>query len=131
MRRKSCLPRSEWQLEVEALGLTWHTHADGSPYWDESACYVFSAAEVDALEEATGDLHRLCMQAVDHVISHNRFEEIGIPPAAIPLIQRSWQEKAPSLYGRFDLAYDGVNPPKMLEYNADTPTSLLEAAVIQ
>ncbi len=30
-----------------------------------------------------------------------------------------------------DLAYDGVGIPKMLEYNADTPTSLLEAAVIQ
>ena len=35
------------------------------------------------------------------------------------------------MYGRFDLAYDGVNPPKLLEYNADTPTSLLEAAVVQ
>ncbi len=35
------------------------------------------------------------------------------------------------IYGRFDLAYDGQNPPKLLEYNADTPTSLLEAAVIQ
>ena len=35
------------------------------------------------------------------------------------------------MYGRFDLAYDGTTPPKLLEYNADTPTSLLEAAVIQ
>ena len=36
-----------------------------------------------------------------------------------------------TLYGRFDLAYDGTFAPKLLEYNADTPTSLLEAAVIQ
>jgi glutathionylspermidine synthase len=28
-------------------------------------------------------------------------------------------------------AYDGRNPPKLLEYNADTPTSLLESAIIQ
>jgi glutathionylspermidine synthase len=27
--------------------------------------------------------------------------------------------------------FDGNNPPKMLEYNADTPTALLEASVIQ
>ena len=27
--------------------------------------------------------------------------------------------------------YDGCHPPKLLEYNADTPTSLLEAAVVQ
>ena len=131
MRRIPCRPRTEWQLEVEALGLTWHTHADGTPYWNESACYVFSAAQIDELEAATNDLHQLCVQAVAHVIDHNRFAELGIPPAAVPLIQRSWREKAPSLYGRFDLAYDGTHPPKMLEYNADTPTSLLEAAVIQ
>jgi glutathionylspermidine synthase len=37
----------------------------------------------------------------------------------------------PALYGRFDVLYDGSSPPKLLEYNADTPTSLLEAAVIQ
>ncbi len=34
------------------------------------------------------------------------------------------------LYGRFDFAYDGRNI-KMLEYNADTPTGLLEASVAQ
>jgi glutathionylspermidine synthase len=56
---------------------------------------------------------------------------LGIPPGAVPLIERSWEAEPPSLYGRFDLAYDGDNPPKLLEYNADTPTSLLEAAVVQ
>src|SRR3974377_1024396 len=44
---------------------------------------------------------------------------------------RSWEEREPSIYGRFDLAYDGVGAPKLLEYNADTPTALLEASVIQ
>ena len=37
----------------------------------------------------------------------------------------------PRIYGRFDLRLRRLNPPKLLEYNADTPTSLLEAAVIQ
>ncbi len=131
MRRLRCLPRNGWQLEVEALGLIWHTHDNGSPYWNESAYYVFSAAQVDKLEQATNDLHQLCLQAVAHVVTNDRFAEIGIPQAAIPLIRRSWQDLSPSLYGRFDLAYDGTRPPKLLEYNADTPTSLLEAAVVQ
>ena len=46
------------------------------------------------------------------------------------LIEQSWRENAPHLYGRFDFGYDGDNL-KMFEYNADTPTSLLEAAVVQ
>src|SRR5207237_1372460 len=36
-----------------------------------------------------------------------------------------------SLYGRLDLSFDGRGPAKLLEYNADTPTSLFEAAVFQ
>ena len=56
---------------------------------------------------------------------------MGIPESAAALIENSWESEPPSLYGRFDLAYDGVHPPKLLEYNADTPTSLLEAAAVQ
>ena len=41
------------------------------------------------------------------------------------------QSETLSLDSRFDLAYDGTTPPKMLEYNADTPTTLIEAAVAQ
>ena len=46
-------------------------------------------------------------------------------------MRASWRAREPALAGRFDLAYDGVNPPKLLEYNADTPTALLEASVVQ
>lgn len=39
---------------------------------------------------------------------------------------------SPTVYGRFDLWYDGAgSPPKLFEFNAQTPTSLVEAAVIQ
>lgn len=57
--------------------------------------------------------------------------DLAIPPKAIAAIKSSWDAEPPSVYGRFDLAYDGSTPPKLLEYNADTPTSLLEAAVVQ
>ncbi len=57
---------------------------------------------------------------------------MAIPAPVAAVIQESWrQERSFTLYGRFDLAYDGNSPPKLLEYNADTPTMLLEAAVVQ
>ena len=48
-----------------------------------------------------------------------------------PSSAESWELDEHTIYGRFDLSYDGQGPPKLLEYNADTPTALLEAAVIQ
>src|SRR6202012_2552269 len=47
------------------------------------------------------------------------------------LVVGSWGRQAPSLYGRMDLRWDGSGPPKLLEYNADTPTSLFESSVVQ
>lgn len=39
---------------------------------------------------------------------------------------------SPNIYGRFDLWYGGEGTvPKLLEFNAQTPTSLIESAVIQ
>ena len=54
-----------------------------------------------------------------------------IPKEYRQFVCDSWDGDEHTIYGRFDLAYDGQSPPKLLEYNADTPTSLLEAAVIQ
>jgi glutathionylspermidine synthase len=122
-------PRRGWQAKVEELGLTFHT--PGDPYWYESAHYVLSAEEVDTLERATNRLHEMCVAAAGHVIEKKRFDDLGIPPFARDLVVRSWEADTPSIYGRFDLAYDGDGPPKLLEYNADTPTALYEAAVVQ
>ncbi len=129
MQRISLQPRSNWQAKFEAIGFSFHS-IDGC-YWDESACYEFSETEIDLLEETTAKLHGLCLEAVDIVISQGRYAELDIPESAMPLIKLSWAEQAPSLYGRFDLAFDGINPPKLLEYNADTPTSIFEAAIAQ
>ncbi len=129
MRRVSISPREGWQQKVEEAGLTWHTGEQ--PYWNESAFYEFTAKEVDALEAATNELEAMTLAAAQHIIDHRLYSRMGIPNQAVELIERSWEAEPPSLYGRFDLAYDGVHPPKLLEYNADTPTSLLEAAVVQ
>jgi len=130
MQRITTTPRPNWRQRVAEYGLTFHT-IDGELYWDESAYYRFSAAEVDLLEDVTNELNRMCLQAAEHVIRQGWFDRFGIPAAFVPLVVRSWEAHEASLYGRFDLVYDGVHPPKMLEYNADTPTALLEASVIQ
>ncbi len=130
MQRHRCPPRPAWREKVEETGLTYHSHEDG-PYWDESACYALTAAEVATLERAARDLHYRCIDAAEAVIARGWWDRLGIPAAAVPAILRSWERDDFSLYGRFDLAFDGRGEPKLLEYNADTPTALVEAAVTQ
>jgi glutathionylspermidine synthase len=86
---------------------------------------------VDELEAATEELQKLCLAAGQFIIDNDRFADFHIPEAARPIIRAAWETEPPSIYGRFDLMYNGASPPKLLEYNANTPTSLLEAAVIQ
>ena len=130
MQRLTQTPRPDWPARVEAVGLTYHT-PDGVPYWDESACYRFSPAQIDVLEAAGNTLHTMCLEAVEHVMATGRFDEFGLSASAVGAIVDSWNRDDFSLYGRFDLAYDGIHPPRLLEYNADTPTALVEAAVAQ
>ncbi len=130
MQRRILIPRHDWREKVEALGFTYHTH-DTGPYWDESACYEFSAREVDELEAAANTLHALCIEAAQAAIDRGWWTRLGVPERAVATILASWERDDPSVYGRFDLAYDGASPPKLLEYNADTPTALVEASVVQ
>jgi glutathionylspermidine synthase len=130
MRRVALDPRPDWQGRLESLGLFFHT-AGGVPYWNEAACYEFTRAEVDQLEIATHTLHQMCLGLVQEVIDKRLFGLFLIPPQFEEFVVRSWEEREPSVYGRFDLAFDGTGPPMLLEYNADTPTALVEAAVGQ
>ena len=103
----------------------------GGTYWDEAVCYQFSADEVDRMEEASAEMHRLCLNAAEEAVSSKRFAEFAIPEAFHELVTQSWRLREPTLYGRFDFSWDGEGEPKLLEYNADTPTALLEASVVQ
>ncbi len=131
MRRVASTPRTNWQQQVEAVGMTYHTLDDGSPYWDESVYYQFTSQEIDTLETATQELDKMCLAAVDHIISENLFAELQVPDYFVNYVKQSWENDAHTIYGRFDLLFDGASPPKLLEFNADTPTSLMEASVIQ
>ncbi|HXS51852.1 MAG TPA: glutathionylspermidine synthase family protein [Usitatibacter sp.] len=130
MQREERIPRIDWPARVQARGFDFHT-IDGEVYWDERACYRFTAGEVDRLAAASAELHERCIEAAARVIERGDYGRLRIPEAFHALIERSWSEDEPSLYGRFDLAWNGEGEPKMLEYNADTPTALLEASVVQ
>ncbi len=131
MERIRQAPRSDLRAKLEAQGFIYHTNQDGSPYWDETAHYLFQEREVLELESATNEIYGLCLNAAEHIIERDLFAQLGIPALAVPLIRRAWEAEPPSIYARLDLAYNGQQPPKLLEVNADTPTALLEASVIQ
>ena len=137
MQRLATEPRPDWRAHVERdLGFAFHT-IDGAPYWDETACYRFSAEEIDRLDDATVELEQMALALVDNVVTtgEQAYERLRIPSAAWQAIEGSWKAGEKNLYGRFDLHYagghDGMGPPRLLEYNADTPTALFEAAVVQ
>lgn len=128
MQRLNCTVRPDHGKKLEAIGLSFWQWDN---YWKEDACYSFSLAQIEEIEAATAELHRMCVQAARHAVEDDRLSDLGIPQEYHAAIKASFRAEDFTLYGRFDLAYDGVNPPKMLEYNADTPTSILESAVAQ
>ncbi|MDK2122860.1 glutathionylspermidine synthase family protein [Parachitinimonas caeni] len=129
MQRIKVPPRPGWQRKMESVGF--HFHSIDGVYWRDELAYRFSSAQIDELDDVTAALNQLCLQAVEHVVREKRYRELAIPPHAIPLIEDSWRRQDPSLFGRFDLAYDGLSPPKLYEFNADTPTSLIESSIAQ
>ena len=132
MQRITCPERSDWRTTAEETGFDFHT-IDGERYWDERAYYAFSLDEIeDQIEAPSGEIDAMCLELVSHAVDdENYLRRLKIPEAFWPLIAESWHHDQGSLYGRLDLSFDGRGPAKLLEYNADTPTSIFEAAVFQ
>ena len=132
MRRITLEPRADWRAKADAIGFVYHD-TEGAPYWDESAAYAFTLDEIEErIEPAAAQLHTLCLELVDEVVrSETLMDRLAIPAAYRDFVAGSWRTRQPSLYGRFDFAYDGTGPVKLYEYNADTPTSVFECATFQ
>ncbi|NBU29729.1 MAG: glutathionylspermidine synthase family protein, partial [Caulobacteraceae bacterium] len=104
----------------------------GQLYWDERAWYEFTLDQAETVETASAELHAMCLDFVaDAVKSERIMARMAVPEAARDYVAETWTRGDPSLYGRFDFAYDGITPPRLYEYNADTPTSIFETAVFQ
>jgi len=130
IRLDNRLPRHNWKQRVEEAGLTWHG-ADGLPYWTEDRHLVMTLQAAETLEAAANEMHAMCLHACSEIVTRGWLDRLSLPEEAARLAEASWRMEDTYLYGRFDFAWDGNGQPKLLEYNADTPTSLLEAAVVQ
>lgn len=106
---------------------------DNEIYWDESRAYRFTLRQIEEqIEKPTAELHQMCLEVVDRAVKDEEIlTQLAIPPLYWDVIAESWRARDPSLYGRMDFAWCGNAPVKLLEYNADTPTSLYESAYFQ
>ncbi len=131
MERVSITERPDWREKAHEYGFNFHTMY-GEPYWCEDAYYKLTLAQVEKLEEVTAELHQMCLKVVEKVIASDELmTKFRIPKHTWSFVRQSWLTHQPSLYSRLDLAWDGTGEPKLLENNADTPTSLYEAAFFQ
>lgn len=125
MKRVKINPRADYKQKIEDLGFNYDTN-----YWLENAYYEFEEKEIIEIEKATEECFKMFIDATEHVIKHDLWDKLCIPRHMVPAIIKSWEDDDLSVYGRFDFAMvNGI--PKMFEFNADTPTSLLEASIIQ
>nr|WP_297309183.1 glutathionylspermidine synthase family protein [uncultured Flavobacterium sp.] len=131
MKIKHLVKDTNWKNRLENIGYGYHSDND-IPYWIED--YYFSISEnfSEQIYQATQELWQMCLTAVEHVIENKKYHLFHIPNYIHHHIERSWNNETPSVYGRFDFAYDEIRKQlKLLEFNADTPTSLFECGVVQ
>ncbi|WP_096028352.1 glutathionylspermidine synthase family protein [Campylobacter lanienae] len=117
---------------LESIGFGWHTDLDGSRYIADELVSI-TDDEAEKFYEAANELYDMYVAAAKHVIDNDLFHELGIPFNLVDIIKASWENDVHwHIYGRFDLAggIDG-KPIKLIEFNADTPTSVFETAIIQ
>lgn len=131
MRRVTLNERPDWREKATEYGFEFHTMY-GEPYWCEDAYYQFTLAQIETLEDVTAELHQMCLKVVEKVVDSDALmTKFQIPKHTWEFVRNAWHSGQPSLYSRLDLVYDGQQPPKLLENNADTPTSLYESAFFQ
>ncbi|MGH3712094.1 MAG: glutathionylspermidine synthase family protein [Micromonosporaceae bacterium] len=150
LERHHCGRRPLWEQDIARDGVV-YSATDGPAggtfsYWVEDAYYQVTEADTDRLAAACNELTAMLIQAGDHIIAERLFEKLGIPSYAVPAILKTWEDDDPacywpSVYGRMDLRW-GDDPallagdptlayPKLLEYNADTPTCFPESTGAQ
>ncbi|KAF5505209.1 putative acid--amine ligase YgiC [Colletotrichum siamense] len=145
MRRVPVQKRPNATRLVQSQGLVFAdlvTPGGTEPYWPDDRYYSFTSEEVALLEAASKDVFAMCCEAVDYLVEHKDIitDKMAVPAYTLKQIVDSWDREPAwgSIYGRFDVCFGGLDHPdprlrvpKFYEFNADTPTSLIEAASIQ
>ncbi|NRB40383.1 MAG: glutathionylspermidine synthase family protein [Pseudomonadales bacterium] len=132
MFRIPCDERPNWRKLADEYGFKFHSMY-GQAYWDETAYYQFSLQQIEEqLEAPTEEIHQMCLHVVDKVVADSQLmQKFRIPEQHWDFVRQSWLNKEPCLYSRLDFAYNGKDPAKLYENNADTPTSLYETGFWQ
>jgi glutathionylspermidine synthase len=132
MQRIKTDVRPGYVQKLQDMGFTWHTHTSGAPYWDESAYWSISGNEAEKLQTGAREGYQMILDTIEFVISSGQLALFGYSAEQCAVIEKSWEESdsEPTLYGRFDMAFDGTQP-KILEFNGDNPGSLFETAMVQ
>ena len=134
MFRKNFKKRSNYKERLDQIGFQYHSvlSSDNAPYWTEGVAYEFTLKHIEEIESVSECLHEMCMETVRHIIESGDYPDgFGLNDQSRSLIEHSWKNGDFHIYGRFDLLIEPAGTIKMYEYNGDTPTALLEAAVAQ
>ncbi len=134
MFRKNFKKRSNYKERLDQIGFQYHRvpSSDNAPYWTEGVAYEFTLKHIEEIESVSECLHEMCMETVRDIIESGDYPDgFGLNDQSKSLIEHSWEKGDMHIYGRFDLLVEPSGIIKMYEYNGDTPTSLLEAAVAQ
>jgi glutathionylspermidine synthase len=134
MLRKNFKERSSYHERLDEIGFQYHSvpSTDNEQYWTEGAAYEFTLAQIEEIETVSGTLHEMCMETIGEIIEAGDYPEgFNLDDQSKSLIEHSWRRDDMHIYGRFDLLVEPSGAIKLYEYNADTPTALLEAAVAQ
>lgn len=134
MFRKEFKQREGFSEKLDEIGFQYHRvlSSDGEIYWNEGFAYEFSLEEIEKIETVSQELHDICLETVEKIINSGDYPaEFRLNNNAKQLIENSWKRNDFHIYGRFDLLIEPSGEIKMYEYNADTPTALLESSVAQ
>ncbi|OTB05632.1 hypothetical protein M426DRAFT_56688 [Hypoxylon sp. CI-4A] len=146
MRRVPVEKRPNATRLVQSQGLVYTKEPTAEnpadPYWPDDRYYSFTNEEITLIEKAGKDVFDMCCEAANYLVEDPDVitSKMAIPAYALKQIKKSWEREPVwgSIYGRFDVCFGGLDHPdprlrvpKFYEFNADTPTSLVEAASIQ
>ena len=132
MQRVPVAPRPDLERTAVDHGFE-RDEAGGVHYWDESVYYRFTLRQIeDDIERCGDDIEAMCHELLDRAVADDTvFRGLRIPESYWDYVAESWRRREKDLYGRMDFSYDGAGDAKLLEYNADTPTTLYESSEFQ
>ena len=121
--------RLGWEQAMMDLGFVYHSFDEA--YWMDQLGLELTYKEWNAIGQASLEVHAMGMDMIGDVVKSGCFEPWKFSDLACQLVTESWNRGDPSLYGRFDFTFSPEGFAKVYEYNADTPTSIMEASLAQ